>query len=194
MKQISEIAPKSNVINLKEVFANTKPKATAQTKKDLTKGTTKAKTATTPAGKQKIAEKIKAAKKTQSKLTAPGALARCRQIAGGDLRAAALLYRIAGMWDAFETKMRLPGGSREYLAMTQADWAIVAGLSESECRKYAIKRLQSHAYEIVRFEIHGRGKGKKTWVHFDKAAYLAALNEAGYELKIAAQNGVSLYS
>ncbi|GLT01506.1 hypothetical protein GCM10007897_29000 [Sphingobium jiangsuense] len=171
--------------------------AKAKMKKAITKGQTTAKTATTPAGKQKIAatikQKIKAAEQTQAKLTAPGAIARCRHIAGGDLRAAVLLYRIAGLWDAINPKMRLPGGNREYLAMTQAEWATVAGLSESECRKYAIKRLQSCASHIVQFEVHGRGAKKKTWVHFDKAAYRAALDEAGYELKVAANEGLPGY-
>lgn len=166
-------------------------------KKALAKGQTKAKAAITPAGKRKIAasikQKIKAAEQTQAKLTAPGAIARCRHIAGGDLRAAVLLYKIAGLWSAITPKMRLPGGSKEYLAMTQADWAAVAGLSESECKNYAIKRLKSHAYEIVQFEVHGRGAKKKTWVHFDELAYRAALTEAGCELKVAASFGVPGY-
>lgn len=174
-----------------------KAEAKAKMKKALTKGQTKAKTATTPEGKQKIAaaikQKIKAAEQAEAKLTAPGAIARCRHIAGGDLRAAVLLYRIAGLWDAINPKMRLPGGNREYLAMTQADWATVAGLSESECRKYAIKRLKKYASHVVQFEVHGRGAKKKTWVHFDKEAYLAALDEAGYELKSAANEGLPGY-
>lgn len=170
-------------------------KAKIDAKKIVEKGQTKAKTATTPLGKQKIAEhikrKLKEAQQTKARLAAPGALARCRHIAGGDLRAALLLYRIAGLWKAIESKMTLPGGSREYLAMTQAEWADAAGLSESECRKYAIKRLQKYASHVVQFEVHGRGAKKKTWVHFDHLAYAAAQDEAGYELKVASQAGVS---
>lgn len=172
--------------------------AKAKMKKALTKGQTKAKTATTPSGKQKIAaaikQKIKEAEQTQAKLTAPGALARCRHIAGGDLRAAVLLYRIAGLWDGINPKLRLPGGSREYLAMTQADWATVAGLSESELKNYALPVLKKYAFPIVQFEVHGRGPSKKTWVHFDKVAYRAALDEAGYEMKVAANEGLPGYS
>jgi hypothetical protein len=171
------------------------PKAEAEAKmqKALAKGKTKAKTATTPASKQKIAERIKKAGQAKARLTAPGAIARCRHIAGGDLRAAVLLYKIAGMWKAIESKMTLPGGSKEYLALTQAQWADVAGLGESECRKYAIPRLKKYANHVVQFEAHGRGAGKQTWVHFDEMAYRAALDEAGYELKIAASAGLPGY-
>ena len=101
-------------------------KAKADLKKAIEKGQTKAKTATTPASKQKIAEKIKAAKQTKSRLSAPGELARCRQIVGGDWRAAMVLYRIAHLWRAINPKLTRHG--KEYLAMHRADWAVSAGL------------------------------------------------------------------
>jgi hypothetical protein len=167
---------------------------TAKIKADLAKGTTKAKTATTPAGKQKFAAKIKAAQKTQSTMTSPGEFARCRAIAGGDVSAGLLLYRIAYLWTKITSKMTLSGTGQEYLAMTQADWGMSAGVEPSAIRNYAIPRLKKYAHEIVEIEVHGRGASKKTWVRFNPDAYRSALDTAGYELKISAENGAALYT
>lgn len=165
-------------------------KAKVKMKKVLAKGQSKAKTAITSPSQQKIAakikQKIKDTQKTKAKLAAPGELARCRAFAGGDWRAAMLLYRIAYLWRVINPKMRLPGGDREYLAMSQADWETSSGLSTSELKNYALPILKERGFPIVQFEVHGRSEKKKTWVHFDEMAYRAALDEAGYELKVAA--------
>lgn len=179
---------------IKIAFQKAKAPGKAKIKADLAKGTTKAKTATTPAGKRKFAAKIKAAQKTQSKLTAPGEFARCRAIAGGDVSAGLLLHRIAILWRSINPKMTLSGTGQEYLAMTQADWGISAGVEPSAIRNYAIPRLKKYAHEIVEIEVHGRGASKKTWVRFNPDAYRSALDTAGYELKISAENGATLYT
>ncbi len=161
-----------------------KAQAAAAMKPTKEKGTTTAKTATTTASNLKQAEKIKAAKKTQSKLSAPGELARCRAHVGGDWRAGMLLYRIAHLWRALETKMKR--GGREYIAMSRADWAMSAGLTDSELIKYALPRLRKYSHSIVTIEAMGSGKDKKLWVSLDTAGYREAMDIAGYELKIAA--------
>lgn len=124
------------------------PKAEAKAimQKALANGQSKAKTAITSPGQQKIAakfkQKMKDAQKTKAKLTAPGEWARCRAIVGGDYRAAALLYRVAHLWRVINPKMRLSGGSREYLAMNQAEWETSCGLGTSELKNYALPILK----------------------------------------------------
>jgi len=102
------------------------PKAKAQLSADMAKGGTKAKTAMPPLSNQKLAQKIKLKKQMKSKLSAPGELARCREIVGGDLRAAALLYRIAYLWRTINP--RLHRHNKDWVAMSSADWAVSAGL------------------------------------------------------------------
>ncbi|MBB4632925.1 hypothetical protein [Sphingosinicella soli] len=182
----------SNVVSL-----STSAKAKAAAKKALTKGQSNAKTAKASVREQKTAANIKRAinvkAKQQARLSAPSLWARCRAIAAGDWRAGTLLYRIAYLWETTPNKMTLPGGSREYLALTQADWCSSTGLEPSELKNYAVPRLKKYASHIVQFAPHGRGAGKQTWVHFDETAFRAALDEAGYELKVAVNEGLPLY-
>ena len=182
----------SNVVSL---IASAEAKA--KMKKALTKGQSSAKTAKVSAREQKAAENIKRAisakAKQQARLSAPSRWARCRAIAGGDWRAGTLLYRIAYLWETTPNKMTLPGSNREGIALTQADWGSSTGLEPSELKNYAIPRLKKYASHIVQFASHGRGASKKTWVHFDDTAFRAALDEAGYELKVAANEGLPLY-
>ena len=166
-------------------------KAKAELKAALAKGQTQASTATTPAGKQKLADKIVKAKQTKSKLASPGELARCRAVVGGDWRAAMLLYRIAHLWRTIHPKLTRHG--KEYLAMQRADWAMSAGLSEAEMNKYALPRLRKYGFGIVEAAAMGRGADKKLWINLDPVAYHDALNSAGYELKVAANEGLPLY-
>lgn len=164
------------------------PKAKAQLSADMAKGGTKAKTAMPPLSNQKLAQKIKLKKQMKSKLSAPGELARCREIVGGDLRAAALLYRIAYLWRTINP--RLHRHNKEWVAMSSADWAVSAGLSESEMTKYALPRLRTYSLGVVEIRAMGRGKDKKLWACLDPAGYAEALGEAGYELKAAANDGI----
>jgi hypothetical protein len=166
------------------------PAAKAEMAKAVKAGTTSAKTSTAPAKKLKQAEKIaaniKAAKQRKSRLSAPGELARCRGVVSGDWRAAMLLYRIAHLWRTINPKMVRSG--QEYLAMSRADWAMSAGLSEAELIKYALPRLRKYGSSFVTLQAMGNGAAKKLWANFDPKGYAEAQEDAGYELKVAAQN------
>lgn len=187
MTDTTNSTAKSNVIDIKTAFAKAKPKAAAQTKKDLAKGTTKAKTATTPAGKQKIAEKIKQKAKAKSRLSAPSELARCRAIVGGDVLAGMLLYRLAYLYRTINPKLKRNG--HEYLALSRDDLATSAGLSPSELKNRALPRVKMYASEIISIRAMGNGEDKKMWFTVDLLAYGEALNESGYEIKVAANEG-----
>lgn len=148
---------------------------------------TKAKTANTPESKKKLAAKIKEAKTGKTRLNSPGELARCRAIAGGDWRAAMLLYRVAHLWRAINPKLIRHGV--QWIAMTREDWAMSSGLGVFELRDYALPRLRKYGHGIVRIEANGRGADKKLWVHLDKIGFAEAVNEAAHELKVAAAMG-----
>ncbi len=160
------------------------PKALATAKAVHEKGQTKAKTAKSSPRQQKLAARIKAAQANKARLGAPSELARCRAIAGGDLRAGALLYRIAILWR--EINPKIDRGGKEWLAMTRDDWAISSGLSLSELKNYALPILQTYAAEIVETQSMFRGKDKKLGIRFDPIAFAQAKAEAGYELKVQA--------
>ena len=177
---------------MKMTLLKASPTGKAQIKADLEKGQTKAKTAKTPANKQKLAKRIMEAQKTKSKLATPGELARCRAIVDGDWRAAMLLYRIAYLWRTITPKLSRHG--KEWLAMSRADWAMSAGLSDSELINYALPRLRTHSFGIVELRAMGRGKAKKLWVTFDPTGYLTATSAEGHELKVKAHEGVSAYT
>ena len=167
-------------------------KAKAGMKTQLAKGETKAKTAKTTAKQQKIAAKIKQSQQAKSKLRSPGELARCRAIVGGDMLAAALLYRIAYLWRAIHPKLQRH--DKEWIAMVSEGWADSSGLSISEFKNRALPRVRKYAGTIVEIRPMGRGSDKKLWITFDYAAYQSELAEAGFELKVHAQTGLTLYN
>jgi hypothetical protein len=72
--------------------------------------------------------------------TAPGEVALCRKVSGGDMAAGILLHRIAVLWKLRKKKLERFG--REWLAMSRADWARSAGLSEAEMKDRALPRLK----------------------------------------------------
>lgn len=154
---------------------------------------TKAKSATTPAQKQKIVEKIREKAKRKARMNAPSELARCRAIVGGDIFAATLVYRMAYLFRTINPKMTRSG--REWLAMSREDLAMSAGgLTESEMNKRALPRVKKYAAHIVEIQAMGNGKDKKLWFNVDLEAYSAALNEGGYELVVTAKEGVELFA
>lgn len=161
--------------------------AKAHMKTALEKGQTKAKTAQTPASKQKLAERIKAAQHTKARLSSPGEWARCRALMGGDWRAGELLYRIAHLWRAINPKMKR--GSKEMLAMSREDWAMSAGLSGSELKNYALPILRKFGHAFVEVHAIGRGSDKKVAVEFDPLSFEAAKAGATYEMMVAASDG-----
>lgn len=168
-----------------------KEKAKAELGKFLAKGKTKAKDAKAPPSKQKQAKKIKEAAKAELKMSSPGHLARCRAIVGGCWQATALLYRIVYLWNHINPKWR--GNDGECLAMSRADWATSAGLGPGEINT-ALKRLRKYASHIVTIKPEGIGAGKKLYVYFDRQAFDEALKTEGYEIKVMANEGLSLFA
>lgn len=92
-----------------------------------------------PAPKPKAADK--------EAFTWPSQLAICRNLAGGDLAAGVLLYRIVGLWQF--RKKRLERFDREWLAMSRDDWARSAGLSLSELKNRALPLIKKHCGDFV---------------------------------------------
>ncbi|MFC3100940.1 hypothetical protein [Altererythrobacter lauratis] len=168
-----------------------KAKAKAEVEKHLSKGKTKAKDAKAPPSKQTQAAKIKERMKGKLRMSSPGYLARCRAIVGGDLAAAALLYRMAHLWRVIEPKWK--GNDGECLAMQKADWATSAGLGPGEINT-ALKRLREYAFDIVTIKPEGIGAGKKLCVYFDPIAFAEALKTEGYEIKVLANEGLSVFN
>ena len=61
----------------------------------------------------------------------PGAMAITRDQAGGDLRAAVLLYRIKHFFDPKNNFKKLERFGRQWIAMPREQWAFEAGLNRS---------------------------------------------------------------
>lgn len=70
----------------------------------------------------------------------PSQLAMCRNIAGGDMAAGILLYRVLGLWWHLEKKVTRLG--REWIIMPREAWARSAGLSDAEFKNRALPRLR----------------------------------------------------
>ena len=168
-----------------------KEKAKVELNKALTKGKTKAKDAKAPSSKQKQAQKIKEAAQGKLKMSSPGHLARCQAIVSCHWPAAVLLYRIAYLWRTINPKWK--GNDGECLAMSRADWATSAGLGPGEMNT-ALKRLREYAAHIVTIKPEGIGAGKKLCVYFDCGAFGEAMRTEGYEIKVMANEGLSLFA
>ena len=100
----------------------------------------------------------------------PNWLAQARLLAGGDLRAACLLYRIMQVWKGTKRKLRRCG--EEWVAMPRADWARSAGLTDSEIRNYALPELKANCGDFLTFRAWKvRHDGPKVlFVSVDEAA------------------------
>lgn len=166
-------------------------KAKAEMKKVLAKGKTKAKDAKAPPSKLRQAKKIKEAAKRELKMSSPGHLARCQAAVGCHWPAAVLLYRIAYLWRTINPKWK--GNDGPCLAMLKADWATSAGLGPGEINT-ALKRLREYAAHIVTIKPEGIGAGKKLCVYFDSDAFDEAMQTEGYEIKVMANEGMSLFA
>lgn len=106
---------------------------------------------------------------------AVGHIAICRNLTGGDLRAAILLYRFCGLWTA--QKKKLERHNKEWLAASSVDWAKAAGLTESEMKNYAVPRLKkacSTFLEIRTMRI-AFGKPNMLWISLDWEAMQQAI-------------------
>ena len=95
----------------------------------------------------------------------PGALSMCRNQVGGDICAAALLYRLKYRWERTEKKLVRFG--KEWLAMSRSDWATEAGLSEGEMKNRALPKLRKTNFvEIRQMKLNPSGP-KLLWMHLD---------------------------
>ncbi len=103
-------------------------------------------------------------KKTQD-WGAPGAFAVARHQVGGDICAAALLFRLKYRWD--HNKKKLERNGKEWVAMSRSNWAREAGLSEGEMKNRALPRLRKCNFvEIRQMKITPDGP-KLLWMRLD---------------------------
>ena len=80
----------------------------------------------------------------------PGAMAVIRDQAGGDLRAAVLLYRIKHFFDPKNNFKKLERFGRQWIAMPREQWAFEAGLNRSEMVNYALPKLKKLPFIAIR--------------------------------------------
>jgi hypothetical protein len=93
----------------------------------------------------------------------PGSYAIARNQAGGDWAAGLLLYRIK--YRFLTVKKKLIRGSREWIAVSRADWAREAGLSEAEMKNRALPKLRKQ--QFVTIKQMKLGADKRLWVNLD---------------------------
>ena len=104
------------------------------------------------------------------KWTAPGRLAVCRNLAGTDLVAGVLLYRMVGLW--IYRKKKLCRMGKEWLAMSRDEWARSAGLTTSETKNRALPRLRTHCstfLDIRTMKLKPSDKNNMIWISIDWA-------------------------
>jgi len=114
--------------------------------------------------------KSKAKSKTPGPTTGfgkPGAFALARNQAGGDIMAAALLYRLKWYFDPGKNTKKLGRFDKEWIAMSRRDWAIEAGLSEGEMKNRALPRLRKQPFVTIRQMVLVRGGPKLLWMSLD---------------------------
>jgi hypothetical protein len=102
------------------------------------------------------------------KHTAPRQLAICRNLAGGDLAAGVLLYRMVGLWKVRPTKLERLG--REWLALSREDWARSAGLTVAETKNRALPRLRHECggFLLIRtMKLKPSDKNNMIWISID---------------------------
>jgi len=92
----------------------------------------------------------KKAKPKENFAPRPSQLARCRMMAGGDVIAGILLYRIMGLWSQYKAKLKR--GGEEWIAMSRVNWARSSGLTESELKNRALPRLKKSCGQFLTFK------------------------------------------
>jgi hypothetical protein len=80
----------------------------------------------------------------------PGAFAVARNQAGGDIMAAALLFRLKFYFRPEAKIKKLERFDKEWIAMSRSDWAREAGLSECEMKNRALPRLRKRQFVTIR--------------------------------------------
>lgn len=101
----------------------------------------------------------------------PSELAICVALAGGNLPAGTLLYRITGLWRV--RKKKLSRQEREWLAMSRDGWAKSAGLTIGQLKNAALPKLKKHctAFINIRPMKLAFDKPKQLWISLDTAAF-----------------------
>ena len=84
--------------------------------------------------------------KSNAALGRPGPIAVAR-FQTGDLLAGLLLFRLRWRWGMSKKLERF---GREWIAMSRRDWAMEAGLTESEMKNRALPRLRQCDFVIIR--------------------------------------------
>ena len=80
----------------------------------------------------------------------PGHYARCRALAGNDMAAGLLLYRIDGLWRFVKKKLQRHGN--DWIAMSRAEWAKSSGLTINELKDRALPRLKKQCGHFVQIK------------------------------------------
>ena len=121
-------------------------------------------------------------KKTQDWGT-PGAFAVARNQVGGDICAAALLFRLKYRWH--HCKKKLKRNDMEWVAMSRSNWAREAGLSEGQMKNRALPRLRKQDFVKIRQMKLTPNGPKLLWMHLDNDELFHA-NEPWeiYEMKL----------
>jgi hypothetical protein len=104
----------------------------------------------------------------------PGALAIARDQAGGDLRAAVLLYRIKHFFDPEKKIKKLQRNGREWIAMPRDQWAFEAGLTRSEMVNYALPHLKKLPFVTIKQMRLSPNHPKTLWISLDLVGMHAA--------------------
>jgi hypothetical protein len=168
-------------------------KTTAIAKATLAEKTAKEKSQAKKAKVPKCkAEKL--ASDNQNKWADPGRYAHCRRVAGNDMAAGLLLYRILYLWTARKTKLERFG--KEWLAMSRADWARSAGLSEDEMKNRALPRVRNKCHGFIDIRQMKLGPVKKLWISVDEALLNDAFFGSGsmpHEMFEAELNGLGIF-
>lgn len=100
----------------------------------------------------------------------PSELAICVALAGGNLPAGTLLYRIMGLWRV--RKKKLSRQDREWLAMSRDDWATSAGLTIGQLKNAALPKLKQHCsgFLNIRPMKLAFDKPKQLWISLNPTA------------------------
>ena len=104
-------------------------------------------------------------KKKEPSWGKPGAYALARNQAGGDWAAGVLLYRIKWRWATMGKKLHRFG--KDWVAMSRANWAKEAGLSEAEMKNRALPILRKRQFIKIRQMKITPTQPKLLWVTLD---------------------------
>lgn len=104
-------------------------------------------------------------KKTIGGFGKPGAFAQTRREVGGDWAAAVLFYRLKFRW--LHTKKKLNRKGKDWVAMSRADWAREAGLSEGEMKNRALPNLRKCSFVEIRPMRLSPNHPRMLWMRMD---------------------------